>query len=370
MKIAIITIHRVHNYGTALQAYATQRLFRQMGHDAVVIDYITPQRRLSRLLAQPPSSAANCGKLKGTFLHLLKMVSLLLRNRTFARFLKRHLSLTKRYMTAEDLQKDPPEADLYVTGSDQTWNSKYNEGIDRGFFLDFLPENAPRISFVSSFGADTLPADEIARTRTLIHRYRGLSVREDSAKQILAQLGRPDAVQLIDPTLQIPKEEWVALASRRLVKEPYLLLFLLYNEDNGATEYARQIARERRLKLVKLSWELKAPAGVDILMTHRSPEDFLSLMHHADFVVTNSFHGLAFSINLEKQFFVVPRIEFNARIESLLRLTGLQSRAAVSADSLREAQTAIDYDAVRHILEAERSRAKAFLSTYLDTETP
>ena len=197
-----------------------------------------------------------------------------------------------------------------------------------------------------------------------IAEYKKLSVREDSALDVLHQLGRDDGVQLIDPTLQLTKDEWLRLASPRLVKQPYLILMLLYNEDNHATEYARRIADEKGLKLVKISWEMKKPPMVDQLFTHRSPADFLSLFANADFVVTNSFHGLAFSINLERQFIVVPRNEFNSRIESLLTLTGLQEHL-VSTPEAASAQSGewIDYVEVEKRLDIERERAKEYIES-------
>lgn len=366
MKIAIITLHRIYNYGSALQTWATQQIFEGLGHEAAVVNYITPQRTLLRTFLKEPAGRYN-GLLRKTAYRVAKVGSIALKELTFGRFVRSHLNLTKKYIHAADLEKDPPEADLYVTGSDQVWNSTYNEGVDRGFFLDFIPEDRPRIAFVSSFGKERLDANEVEKTKHYLSRYRAISVREDSARRIVEDLGRTDAVHLIDPTLQIRKEMWLSIASRRLVQGPYVLLFLLYNEDDHATGYARRIAEERGLKVVKLSWELKKPQGVDVLMTHRSPEDFLSLFAHADFVVTNSFHGLAFSINLEKQFLVVPRREFNSRIESLLRLTGLQSRMA-GREGVDIPQGEIDYVPVRRILEAEREKAKGFLLTHIGQE--
>ena len=275
------------------------------------------------------------------------------------------LNLTKKYITAEDLEKDPPKADVYVTGSDQTWNSKYNEGVDRGFFLDFLPDNAKRIAFVASFGKTKLEANEIPQTKKLLSMYEKISVREDSAVQIISDLGFEEPTHLIDPTLMLDKWEWVEIASPRLVKEPYLILMLLYNEDNHATEYARKIADEKGLKLVKISWEIKKPPMVDRLFTHRSPADFLSLFHHADFVVTNSFHGLAFSINLEKQFIVIPRNEFNSRIESLLKMTGLEKRLVSDETQLNGILEQIDYQPIRERLLAEKKRADEFIEKAL-----
>lgn len=364
MKVAIITLHRVYNYGSVLQAYATQKLFEGQGHEVTVIDYITPQRTKQRMFKTHSGRKEVKGIRNGIY-HILKVGSLLLKEATFGRFMKKNLHLTKQYVTVTDLERDPPEADLYVTGSDQVWNSKYNEGVDRGFFLDFLPEESRRISFVSSFGKQELDRAEADEVKKYISRYKALSVREDSAEKILNDLGRLDTVHLIDPTLQISKEEWVALASKRLIKERYLILMLLYNEDNHATEYARKIADEKGLKLVKISWELRTPPMVDKLMTHRTPAEFLSLFHYADFVVTNSFHGLVFSINLEKEFIVVPRNEFNSRIESLLRLTGLQRRMISNIKDLGVINEEINYTKVQEIISVERKRAREFIQTYM-----
>lgn len=360
-KIAIVTLHRVYNYGSALQAYATQKVFEKAGHEAVVVDYITPLRTKKKLYWSGGSTAS---RLKRMAYRVGKAGSIFLKEMTFGRFVNKQLNLTKQYIAAEDLEKDPPMADIYVTGSDQTWNSDYNGGVDRGFFLDFIPEDKKRIAFAASFGKEVLDEDEISATKRYIDRYSHLSVREDSATEILRGLGRNDAVQILDPTLQLTKEEWLPMASKRLIKDKYIVLMLLYNEDNNATDYARKLADKMGLKLVKLSWESKKPAEADVLMTHRSPADFLSLFHYAEFVVTNSFHGLAFSVNLEKQFVVVPRNAYNSRIDSLLRLCGLTERLVHNQEEVYDcAGRKIDYETVRPILCREREKAKEFIQS-------
>jgi hypothetical protein len=365
MKVAIITLHRVFNYGSVLQAYATQKVIESLGHEAEVIDYITEQRTNRILFLSVPDF------IKKDFLHkytytMLKSISVLMKKASFGRFINQNIKLTKqKYITAQDLKKDPPAADVYVTGSDQVWNSQYNKGIDKGFFLEFAPDKCKKIAFVSSFGKGELSPEESGETKRLIHRYNAISVREDTALEILEGLEYSNAVCLIDPTLQIEREHWFELAAKRLVKEKYLLLMLLYNEDNGAAEYAQKIAQQRGLKVVKISWEYKKPSGVDLLMTHRSPQEFLSLFQHAEFVVTNSFHGLAFCLNMNKQFIVVPRNEFNTRIESLLRLVHLEDRMISEVSQLTVVNKLIKYDTVNSILDDERQRAKLFLSEAL-----
>ncbi|NLJ70781.1 MAG: polysaccharide pyruvyl transferase family protein [Clostridiaceae bacterium] len=360
MRAAIVTLHRVYNFGSVLQAYATQCIFEKAGFDTVIIDYISPQRTKKQILKN--AAAGSNKELPVRLYKPLKLISIILKELTFGRFINKNLNLTKKYITSEDLEADPPEADVYITGSDQTWNSEYNKGVDRGFFLTFAPDNKPKVSFVSSFGKTILEESEIRQTKPLIDKYCKLSVRENSGLAVLKQLGRSDGVQLIDPTLQLTKEEWLRIASPRLVKDPYLILMLLYNEDNHATEYARKIADEKGLRLVKISWELRKPEMVDQLFTHRSPKDFLSLFAFADFVVTNSFHGLAFAINLERQFIVVPRNEFNSRIESLLALTGLSEKLVSTMDKvIIESKKDINYAEINEHLKNERIRASDYI---------
>lgn len=361
MKVSLITLHRVFNYGSVLQTYATQKVFENVGCDIEVVDYITEQRTNKRLFGGVPEGFCG-GLVKKAAYILLKSLSVLIKKKTFGGFVKKNCNLTSRkYITADDLKNDPPKADIYVTGSDQVWNSKYNEGVDAGFFLEYAPKDKKAVAFVSSFGKTSLDDDEIELTKEYLKKYSLISVRENAAMNILNDLGY-SSVQLIDPTLQITRDEWGKVASKRLISEKYLVLMLLYNEDNGATEYARKIADEKGLKLVKLSWELFRPKEVDKLMTHRSPEDFLSLFMNADFVVTNSFHGLAFSINFNRQFVIVPRNEFNSRLQSLLELTGLEDRMVTSAEAaLSEADKFIDYSPVNERLDAERKRAQEFI---------
>lgn len=361
MKASLVTLHRVFNYGSVLQAYATQRIFEEAGCEVEIVDYVTEQRTTRRLLLG-----------KGRFFRLknakrivrlpFKTISFLIKKRKFGKFLDKNCNLTKRkYVRYEDIINDPPQADIYITGSDQVWNSQYNEGVDKGFFLEYAPNNKRCVAFVSSFGKKKLDADERDITVKYLKKYSSLSVREDSAAEILKDLGYSSEC-LIDPTLQIHQAEWKKIASPRLIKEKYLILMLLYNEDNGATDYARRIADEKGLKLVKISWEFKKNKKVDKLMTHRTPQDFLSLFANADFVVTNSFHGMAFSINFNRDFIVVPRKEFNSRLESLLRLTGLESRMVFSEDmAIKASEKSIDYSSVNRVLDMERERAKKFV---------
>lgn len=359
-KASVITMHRIYNYGSVLQSYATQRILEEAGLQCEILDYISPYRAKKLLfLEYPPRLEGK--KVKKILYYAAKIPSFAIKDITFGGFIKKYLKLSpKQYITNEDILKNPPKADIYISGSDQVWNSKYNHGVDPSYYLNYAQPGSKKMAFVSSFGRSELSKEESDIVEPMLKEYDNISVREDSAADILAGMGIGSEV-LIDPTLQVRKEDWLSLASPLLVKQRYLLLFLLYNEDNGATEYAQRVAKEKGLKVVKLSWELKKPAGVDYLFTHRKPQDFLSLFANAGFIVTNSFHGVAFSINLNREFAFVPRSEFNGRIESLLRLTNLECRKVSDLSDISLLNTKVEYDKVNEILQRERNKAKQYL---------
>ncbi|MBE7020159.1 MAG: polysaccharide pyruvyl transferase family protein [Ruminococcaceae bacterium] len=360
-KVSIITLHRVFNYGSVLQAYATQEILKKHGMETEIIDYIPKSWQTKHMIFHIQKSN---GFVKDTLYRLLRVGSIFLKQQTFWKFLRRNLSMTKPYKSYEQLCKNPPEADIYCTGSDQVWNSGYCN-MDKAFFLQFGDKNIKRIAYAASIGNTELEPEEEKIISPYIKDYSALSVREESAVDILKKMGYA-SVCITDPTLQLEKEEWLKLASGRLIKDKYLLLMLLYNEDNNATEIARKIADKKGLKLVKLSWEMKKPEMVDILMTHRPVEDFISLIYHADFVVTNSFHALVFSINLNKQFLAIKRNEYNSRLESILRITSLEDRLTGTQFDEAVTEKTIDFEPVNKILDTERKKAYTFLEEALN----
>ena len=363
-KAAVITMHRVYNYGSILQTYATQKIIEERGLECEIIDYISPFRAKKPLFLECPPQLDG-KKIKKLVYYIMKIPSFVLKDLTFGIFIKKYLNISsKQYITNKDLIDDPPQADIYITGSDQVWNSKYNHGIDGSYYLNFVDNTVKKIAFVSSFGRDNLSEEEKKAVIPMLKKYDLISVRENNAVNILSDMGIK-SICLIDPTLQINKKDWEKIASKRKLKEKYLLLFLLYNEDNGATEYAVKIAKRKHLKIAKLSWELKCPTGVDFLFSHKKPQDFLSLFINADYVVTNSFHGVAFSINFNRQFTFVPRSEFNSRIENLLKITGLTRRIVNFPNNYDPSDDEIEYDKVNQILGIERNKAKDFIDIAL-----
>lgn len=350
--------------GSALQVYATALTLKKKGHTVRVIDYWrAPDHLGNTLLRVFDDKRKSLGKRVLSVGY--KTIELIVMRRNFERFYEQNLCLTKRYHSFEELTQDPPKMDLYITGSDQVWNRVHNLCIDKSYFLDFAPPGCKRIAYAASFGVDELDADEVEETSKLVNRFGAISVREDSALRILEKLGRNDAHHVLDPTMLLTKKEWQQLASPAKINGRYLLIYTVEEKGSAiALECARAIAKEKHLKIYQVTSGgfRQGLAGCDKVFQFTSPDFFLSLLLNADFVVASSFHGTAFSINLEKQFISVLPDRFGGRVQSMLKLVGLQNRAVRTAETVRElCEQFIDYSVVSEKLDKEREKSKEFL---------
>lgn len=356
---SLITIHVGFNFGSVLQTIATVRILESLGLNVSVIDYrpdrVTTKRYFSDALKSP---------LK--FLWRMIYSPVYFNNRRiYSGYLKKHVKLTNPIYPKDDFVKVCPKSDYYISGSDQIWNSIHNEGFDGHYYFEGLPKDVTKIAFSSSIGRTKISSEELEHMRLLLQSYSSISVRENSAKELLSEIGI-DSVQLLDPTFMLSKEQWGKYMSKRIVDDSYLLLYLPYNIADADVLYqsAHNIANAKGLKLVTFSWSIKSNKRVDKTVKFSTPGDFLSLFNYADYVITNSFHGTAFSINLNKQFSAFMPSAFSTRITSILKLTGLEDRLSnkvIDANLLK----LIDYNPVNQILYSERSRAHEFLKQAL-----
>ena len=369
MKVAIITILDNTNYGTYLQALATGKAIQELGHEVEIIRY-------TRKSMTPEGSSRQILKDRGVLRWLNRCVLKRKgRKRTFELrvkdldFLSSYLPMTREYVGFEQLVDDPPKADVYLTGSDQVWNSYYNHGIDRSFYLDFAPMNATRISYAASIGMPEFPANEVDDIVRLLRKYKNITVRETAAKKILAKLGIASEV-VLDPTLLLDKTAWANIASHYpfTENEPYLLTYSVeYGKENSIIKhYAKQIAKKEGLKIYHITYSgIPKDNYYDKVFSYATPDQFLNLMLHASFVVVSSFHGTALSVNFNKPFITVSPKRFNSRIESLLSITDLQSRIVTDCNCNVEDLGKIDYSVVNEILNEERLKSMNRLSEML-----
>ena len=367
MKVALITILDNTNFGTYLQALATGKVIQELGYEIEVITYIR-----SCMTAKGMSKALFEDRGPLRWLKRVWEISPAIKLRDIdLKFLSEYLPMTRKYESYDDLYNAPPVADVYLTGSDQVWNSYYNRGIDKGFFLDFAPKDKKRVAYAASIGMDTIPDDEVGEFVKLLKKYSSISVRETGAKKLLAKYNIASTV-VLDPTLLLNNNSWYSIANKyssRGGDEPYLLVYSVENkkENKLLERYAHEIAKKRGLKLYQVSYSSrkKMLKTVDKRFDRATPEMFLSLMINASFVLVSSFHGTAFSVNFNKQFLTVVPGRFNSRVSSLLEIIGLQSRMISDNNFNIENLSDIDYTEVNCKLENERTLSLNYLKSIL-----
>lgn len=339
MKVCTITCHDVYNQGASLQALALATYLDKIGCETKIIDYKSEYSNTYYNLGKVANPRFDRPFLKQAYL-LAKMprrlVSIFFRAKPFDRFKDRYLPITKRYTTLEQLKADPPQADVYIAGSDQIWNTFLPNGKDGAFFLEFAPEESRKISYAASFATETVDAPYLDFVKDSLKRFDAVSLREASSLPLLESLGRKDGVAVCDPVFLLPKEEWLEFIAeenhpvsgyrnlKKFLEEKYLLVYEAEKSAN-LDNIAKSVARERGLRIFSVS-NIATPYA-DKSFWHASPLDFVRLIAKADYVVSNSFHATAFSLIFHRDFCVVGRQDkSNSRMYSLLKDIGLKER--------------------------------------------
>lgn len=363
--VSLVTLHRSANYGSVLQALATQVVLERMGYDVTVLDYY-PERSgipsmLRELKHKKPILERN--PLALAVARAVILPSYVKRRRNFDRFIERNLKMSERtYRSPADFEADPPEADVYVTGSDQVWNSAWNGGIDEPLFLSFTPEGARRLAFSASFGKGSLDEGERARTAELLARYERITVREDSGAEIVRSLGL-EATQVLDPTLLIPGAEWEERCSSDHPEGDYILMYNI-NHNAPLDRFVQALSKKTGMPVYYISYQLHDCVKRGRMRCCVPVEEFLGLIRHARFVACDSFHCAAFSVSFNREFAIVMPERFGTRLSSLMRVVGLEDRIVGEGD-LGVFDEPIDWASANARLEAERGRSLGVLEAMM-----
>lgn len=354
MKIDIITLHAVQNYGSVLQAFATQELFKEYGCDVTIINYVREDVKYENLVKKWS---------KGNVVKAIAILPTIHRwKKVFLKFTEEHLNLSKKmYTTEKDFKEYPLNADAYCTGSDQVWNSSWNLGILPCLYLDFVPRNSYKFSFAASIGRDSLSQEEIEKTKLYLQEYKKISVRENGAKEIFEkQYNIQNVVHIVDPTLCVSGEFWRKYATPRKIKEDYILIYNL-NRSSEFDKYARELSKRTGLKLVRLCtrYDQFYRCGKSVLV----PEvfDFISLIDNARYVLTDSFHATAFALNLQTEPICIYPKDFGGRLQSILKQTHTTQRHVKNYQDFEVVNRSVDFEEVDRVLEKERKKAEEFI---------
>ncbi len=319
-----------------MQTYATLETLRSLGHDVTLINLIHPKLRNHKMSLNLSGILNEVCTLQFGIFQLFH----------FGKQTKRMYSINPKYI---------PKADYTIVGSDQVWNSDITTKIRLSYFLDFA-KTTRRLSYASSFGKYKWEEGEdySCAVRKELVNFNAISVREESGVEICKDVFHIDAIQLLDPTLMHSDyNELVGKTKHINVIFPFV--FSPGEEEKRICSYVSE----------RLSIPIYTPNKFSFYFG-RSPKSWLRRMKNSAFIITNSFHGLAFSIIFHKQFLVLcaDKKKF-ARISSLLRLFNLEERFVDSFEDLLKRdyiiRKSIDYNSVEMVLEKERDRTRTYL---------
>ena len=353
MKIKTITCHDCYNLGASLQAYALQHYLESMGHDVKVInykpDYLSNHHKLW-IVSNP--------KFDKPFIKQLYLIAklpgrllALKRKKVFDNFTTKYLKLTRRYNSYEELKNDAPEADCYIAGSDQIWNTLFRNGRDAAFYLDFGNQNIKKISYAASFATPEIIPEYKEFVENKLKRIDSVSIRERISLPLLESLGRKDGVAVCDPVFLLNKNQWEQNIINVEDQQSYILVYL--------SEKSKQIENITKTIAKKTGWKIYIVGAIrekyaDKCFINVGPFDFVRLIRNSKFVISNSFHATAFSIIFEKKFCVVNREEgINERMKSVLNDFGLNERLVTKYDNnlLKEIDYLIIKEKVQSIID-------------------
>lgn len=372
-SIGIITIHKINNYGSVFQAYALQKTCKDMGFEVEIIDYNYPNEyHLFNKYVNHVDLQSN----EPRWIKLLFALDLIKQHNGIKKFVNKFQKLSsKQYNHPSELESDVPHYDIYITGSDQLWNPRYCNG-DPAFLLHFAPDNALKISYAASIGANSIPDGLKTQYRELLNRYAHISVRENSGVQVVQDVTGKEATVVLDPTLLLNRDQWNQIAvPKRLFRKKYILCYFL-NYTFNAFPYVDQLAeymqKQTGYEIIRVA---RPPHKLSLSHTHyrvgASPEEFLALIRDAEMVLTTSFHGTAFAVNYGKPVFTIvqDREANDSRQVSLMCNLGLENQILSVKDPMPDRNRfTYDEQSEQIRLEVLRERSMFFLKQSLHDE--
>lgn len=355
--IALITCYFQPNYGSQLQAYATQMAFDKLGieNKTIRIDGLLPEINkakykyfLSRIFDKETvkDKMATVRKYIAKKLNSEYAKNLIIRYKMFEDFVSTKFRLSECYNSKQELTENAHKYSAFVVGSDQLWLPS-NIAADY-YTLNFVPIEIPKISLATSFGISKLPKKYAELASKFLNRFNHISVRETSGQKIAQELTDKDIAVVCDPTLMFTADDWtkaldaVENGNRYADGQKYIFVYFLGNNP-WQRDVVKNVQNETGLKIVQIAHSdeyVKSDVGfADFTPYNVGPKEFVELIRDAEFVFTDSFHCSVFSMLNHKRFFTFPRYSnngttsTNGRLYSLLSLAKHESRMIHKSDA-------------------------------------
>lgn len=362
-KIGILThYYNSANYGGVLQSYALCKYLNDHGAEAKQVCYDSSVKR-NPLLKRLKLCAWRCLTFCKGVAHPSAQVKIYRRKKAFVAF-REAIPHTNQVYTYKNICEVNRLFDSFVTGSDQVWHPSV---INEGYLLSFSTK--PKFSYAASVACDRIPEDRLPAYQAALESFSAVSVRERNAQTQL-----PVSAELVlDPVFLLSDREWKQTASERLVQEDYVFCYFL-GDSTEAREAAAKFAENKRLKLVNIpylkdSYRACDKGFGDYTPSEVSPRDFLSLVLHASYVFTDSFHAICFSFLFQRQFFVFGRktkANSGSRISDILLTMDLENRYFPHPAEVLRTHREIDYGAPRPVLEALKQSSVCFVRSMME----
>lgn len=347
-KVGILSMYRYPNYGAVLQCWALKNVCQQLGYDSQIINYYPWGEQKFRL--------------NKTWPH--KIIRRYFDLKSFTNFINTYGNLTKFVASHDEMMKNPPYEDIYISGADQIWNPEIVEEYLSSYLLDFVPQCSNRISYASSLGGVTNTESEKVFKNEL-PKYSSISVREPGFVNELKKISGKEVVDVCDPALLLSKDEYRKIEKKKFFLPKRYIAVMKLKTDTLFDDAAIKLSKKTGLPLVGIFGDFRN--GYDKTFLSLSPQQWLYVMRNADYVVTNSFHGAVFSIVFRTPFVSVSSMwkAGNERITNLLQQTGLMKQYVNSIEAVDNIFS-VDYDACEDQINTYKNRSLNWLKIALE----
>lgn len=361
-KVGIITFHQAVNYGAVLQAYALKEVCAEWGYEVHIVNYAkSDQEEKPRPVQQFLSSPSKKAAIFKFIRNLMSYSGDLKRWKLFYQFRKKFLNESVLCTSNEEIKQ--LGYDIYIAGSDQIWNYKITGNhFDPVFFAE-MNTDAEQIIYGASSQDTPFPLDMELKFKTMLQKMpSAVGIREKKLADYVHTLTGIQYPVVVDPTLLAGRKILEKIPATDIPRKPYILIYQI--DSNPASDISVK-ALERRFKCNVYTMTVPRLGSIHGRKGIAGPEKFLSLLKDAEFLVTNSFHGIALSLLFEKQFYVYENGGVMARIDGLLSQMGLFGRKIkMSADI--DPNNRIDYSQINICLDDLREKSKQFLQNALE----
>lgn len=380
-KVALITYHAAHNYGSVMQAYATQRAIEEQGFACEIVDFRPRAQRYEYSLYHIPYGVrAGRHELKTMVKDLLHVKYHFQRSRRaerFEEFMQQYYHRTPCAANYRELRQQSWDYSLYMTGSDQSWNDNCCENLYQKqdtsgvYYFDFLPleTTAGRVAFATSIG--NMTDAQLAGKKDRICLYQYIASREEKGTERLRQFFSGPMDTVLDPTFLLSRQQWASMAGEQpIIEGEYILLYSLL-ETPAVQEWYNAIkpyAKRNELQIVAVTPKAYAADAQVKTLRDAGPLEFLNLFSNAKITLVDSFHGLAFSIIFRKTFYALGNRYYPADIRknNLLALFGMESRLLEKQEDLISASDLpLDYAPYSGKIDAEVEHSRECLKKAL-----